>query len=70
MNMFFGATYAARSGPLRYGANNIYPDYRQFLKAGSIPNPSGLFVTLDEHPDSINDGFLQTNPHPTSPAVE
>src|SRR5207237_7580903 len=34
-----------------------------FVKASSIPTPAGLFVTLDEHPDSINDGFLQTDPH-------
>src|SRR5204862_2285927 len=43
--------------------NNNYPTYRQFLKAASIPNPAQLFVTCDEHPDSINDGFLQANPH-------
>jgi len=30
---------------------------------GSIPTPAGFFVTLDEHPDSINDGFFQANPH-------
>lgn len=34
-------------------------NYRKFLKAGSIPHPSYLFVTLDEHPDSINDGYFQ-----------
>ena len=51
-------------GPFDNGANTIYPTYRQFLKAGNIPNPSGLFVTLDEHPDSINDGFL-TNRSPS-----
>ncbi len=55
------------ANPINNGANNNYQDYRQFLKSGAIPNPSGLFVMLDEHPDSINDGFLQTNPHPTSP---
>ena len=59
MNMFFGANTPGSSR----GNNFKYTDYRQFLKAGSIPNPSGLFVTLDEHPDSINDGFLQTDPH-------
>jgi prepilin-type processing-associated H-X9-DG protein len=31
--------------------------YRQFLKSSSIPKPSTIFVTLDEHPNSINDGF-------------
>jgi prepilin-type N-terminal cleavage/methylation domain-containing protein/prepilin-type processing-associated H-X9-DG protein len=59
MNMFFGAT--TPTWPNTY--NPVFPDYTQFLKAGSILNPAGLFVTLDEHPDSINDGFLQTDPH-------
>jgi prepilin-type N-terminal cleavage/methylation domain-containing protein/prepilin-type processing-associated H-X9-DG protein len=34
-------------------------NYHKFLKAGSISHPSYLFVTLDEHPDSINDGYFQ-----------
>ena len=59
MNMFFGAT----SPGYNNSANFKYSTYRQFLKASSIPNPVGLFVMLDEHPDSINDGFLQTDPH-------
>src|SRR5258706_3254051 len=57
MNMFFGANKPGATD------NSAFPAYRQFLKAGSIGNPAGLFVTLDEHPDSINDGFLQTDPH-------
>jgi prepilin-type N-terminal cleavage/methylation domain-containing protein/prepilin-type processing-associated H-X9-DG protein len=59
MNMFFGAT----SPGYNNSYNFLFTTYRQFLKAGSIPNPSGLYVTMDEHPDSINDGFLQTNPN-------
>lgn len=66
MNMFFGANIPPEVG-LSGSANGTFSDYSQFLKSASIPNPSGLFVTLDEHPDSINDGFLQTDPHPTSP---
>jgi prepilin-type N-terminal cleavage/methylation domain-containing protein len=31
--------------------------YRQFLKLSLIPKPSEIFVTLDEHPNSINDGY-------------
>ena len=68
MNMFFGEYVPPEASPKDNGANNIFPDYRQFLKAGSIPNPAGLFVILDEHPDSINDGYFQTDPHPTSTA--
>jgi len=60
MNGFFGVYSPDAPNP---AGNNNYPTYRQFLRAGSIPNPSGLFVTCDEHPDSINDGFLQANPH-------
>lgn len=60
MNGFFGVYDPGVPNP---AGNNNYPTYRQFLKQGAIPNPSGLFVTLDEHPDSINDGFLQANPH-------
>lgn len=67
MNMFFGPYIPPEIGPST-SANHIFPDYTQFLKSASIPNPSGLFVTLDEHPDSINDGFFQTDPHPASSA--
>jgi prepilin-type N-terminal cleavage/methylation domain-containing protein/prepilin-type processing-associated H-X9-DG protein len=59
MNMFFGVNNPGAPGAV----NGTFPGYRQFLKSVSIPNPAQLFVTLDEHPDSINDGFLQTDPH-------
>lgn len=36
--------------------------YRQFLKESDIPNPSTIFVFLDEHPDSINDGYFLITP--------
>jgi prepilin-type N-terminal cleavage/methylation domain-containing protein/prepilin-type processing-associated H-X9-DG protein len=60
MNMFFGVNNPGAPGAT---VNGNFPGYRQFLKGASIPNPAQLFVTLDEHPDSINDGFLQTDPH-------
>ncbi|SPE51745.1 conserved exported hypothetical protein [Verrucomicrobia bacterium] len=59
MNMFFGANTPTSTDSF----NATFPTFMQFLKAGNILNPAGLFVTLDEHPDSINDGFLQTDPH-------
>ena len=59
MNMFFGATLPGYSNPYNFQ----YTTFRQFLKSGSIPNPGGLYVMMDEHPDSINDGFLDTNPN-------
>jgi prepilin-type N-terminal cleavage/methylation domain-containing protein/prepilin-type processing-associated H-X9-DG protein len=47
---------------LQGGANVNNPNYLQFLKESDIQNPSTIFVFLDEHPDSINDGyFLNTN---------
>ena len=34
------------------------PDYTQFFKITQIPRPVEIFVFLDEHPDSINDGYF------------
>jgi prepilin-type N-terminal cleavage/methylation domain-containing protein/prepilin-type processing-associated H-X9-DG protein len=38
--------------------NQFNPTYRQFYKSAEVPNPSTIFVFLDEHPDTINDGFF------------
>jgi prepilin-type N-terminal cleavage/methylation domain-containing protein/prepilin-type processing-associated H-X9-DG protein len=61
MNCFFGA-----SKPNWYagGGNEFYSGYRQFLKTSQMPAPSNLFVTLDEHPDSINDGYFDNDADP------
>ena len=59
MNMFFGANTPTDTSPV----NQTFSTYRQFLKASMIPSPTDLFVTCDEHADSINDGFLQEDPH-------
>lgn len=32
-------------------------DFRQFLRSGDFTRPSAVFLFLDEHPDTINDGF-------------
>ncbi len=32
--------------------------YRQFIRTSDVPNPTGTWVTVDEHPDSINDAFF------------
>lgn len=46
-----------------YNINN--PDYTQFFKLPEIRQPSEIFVFLDEHPDSINDGyFLERDYYP------
>ena len=39
-------------------ANRFNPLYAQFYKKAEIPIPAGIFVFLDEHADTINDGFF------------
>ena len=38
--------------------NQYNPAYKQFFKSADILNPSQIFVFLDEHADTINDGFF------------
>ena len=40
------------------GSNVNNPSYRQFLKLGDFPSATAIFVFIDEHPDSINDGYF------------
>lgn len=35
--------------------NNAWP---QYIKIAAIPQPANIYVFLDEHPDSINDGYF------------
>jgi prepilin-type N-terminal cleavage/methylation domain-containing protein/prepilin-type processing-associated H-X9-DG protein len=45
------------------GFNVNNPGYTQFFKTTQIPQPAEIFVFLDEHPDSIDDGyFLDKSP--------
>ena len=44
--------------------NNFFPLYRQFLKLSSVVSPAERFTFLDEHPDSINDGYFLNNADP------
>jgi prepilin-type N-terminal cleavage/methylation domain-containing protein/prepilin-type processing-associated H-X9-DG protein len=41
--------------------NRFNPTYLQMKKGGEIRNPVNIFVFLDEHPDTINDGFFVNN---------
>jgi len=54
MNAMVGDPGALLNG----GANINNPLYRQFLKQNDIPRPANIFVFLDEHPDSIDDGYF------------
>ncbi|MEJ0090235.1 MAG: type II secretion system protein [Limisphaerales bacterium] len=40
------------------GVNSNNPGYKQFFKITQIPLPSEIFSFLDEHPDSIGDGYF------------
>ena len=46
--------------------NFLSPGYKQFLKMTDFRQPANIFVTLDEHPDSINDGMFWNHPDTTS----
>jgi prepilin-type N-terminal cleavage/methylation domain-containing protein/prepilin-type processing-associated H-X9-DG protein len=40
------------------GFNLNNPKYVQFFRITDIPRPSEIFVFVEEHPDSINDGYF------------
>jgi prepilin-type processing-associated H-X9-DG protein len=40
------------------GANVNNPSYKQFFKSSDVPQPSKIFVFIEEHPDSVNDGYF------------
>lgn len=54
MNAMLGDAGTISSG----GFNTNNPGYRQFFKTTQIPQPAEIFVFLDEHPDSIDDGYF------------
>jgi prepilin-type N-terminal cleavage/methylation domain-containing protein/prepilin-type processing-associated H-X9-DG protein len=41
--------------------NRFNPTYLQQKKSGDVRNPVNIFIFLDEHPDTINDGFFVNN---------
>jgi prepilin-type N-terminal cleavage/methylation domain-containing protein/prepilin-type processing-associated H-X9-DG protein len=38
--------------------NRFNPQFVQFFRQSDIPNPANTYVFLDEHADTINDGFF------------
>jgi prepilin-type processing-associated H-X9-DG protein len=38
--------------------NQYNPDYRQFFASADLAAPTQIFLFIDEHPDTINDGFF------------
>jgi prepilin-type N-terminal cleavage/methylation domain-containing protein/prepilin-type processing-associated H-X9-DG protein len=49
------------------GINQNNPNYVQFFTMAAIPEPSQIFVFLDEHPDSIDDGYFLDGIRPADP---
>jgi prepilin-type processing-associated H-X9-DG protein len=43
--------------------NRFNPDYLQFFKGSDLTQPSMTFVFMDEHPDTLNDGFFMNRLH-------
>jgi prepilin-type N-terminal cleavage/methylation domain-containing protein/prepilin-type processing-associated H-X9-DG protein len=47
------------AGEFMTGSQNTNnPGYRQFVRLGDVPEPSRIFALIEEHPDSINDGYF------------
>src|ERR1051326_152671 len=44
------------------GVNTNNPSYHQFFRTFQVPDPAGIFVFTEEHPDSIDDGYFLNNP--------
>ncbi len=68
MNSFFGAYDENPRGVWASGRSPFRSDYRQWLKLSTVPTPAKYFVTIDEHPDSINDGLFFNNVALAKPA--
>jgi prepilin-type N-terminal cleavage/methylation domain-containing protein len=61
MSAYFGLfsnnTGGDRGDPTYIGESHFDTASKQWLKVGAITKPSWFFLFLDEHPDSINDGY-------------
>ncbi len=64
MNAFFGRFDAYNpNDPTIHGENALVRGYRQFMKITDVPEPAKTWVTIDEHADSINDGYFINSPN-------
>ena len=54
MNAMLGNAGEFMKGPV----NTNNPGYQQFLHLADVPEPSRIFSLIEEHPDSINDGYF------------
>ncbi len=62
---YFSACPTCVEGPVGSGTDSTYQGlswssygWPQYITLTAIPKPSQIFVFLDEHPDSINDGYF------------
>ncbi len=58
MNALIGVSSTSPSDPSTRGLSWWDPNYVQYLKLAHFRQPAKTYVTLDEHPDGINDGFF------------
>lgn len=61
MNSVFGRFSLGNDSTAR-GQNWGFPQYKQYLKQTQVPRPAKTWLMIDEHPDSINDGYFINNP--------
>ena len=61
MNSIFGR-FSIGNDPTARGVNWGFQQYKQYLKQAQVPRPAKTWLMLDEHPDSINDGYFINNP--------
>ncbi len=51
------------AGVFTLGGTNVnVPGYWQYFRVSQVSDPASLFVFIEEHPDSINDGYFLNNP--------
>jgi prepilin-type N-terminal cleavage/methylation domain-containing protein/prepilin-type processing-associated H-X9-DG protein len=63
MNALFGRSNNDPNDNTARGASWAFGGaYRQFIKLTDVVEPAKTWLTLDEHPDSINDAFFITDP--------
>ncbi len=63
MNAAFGIFSIGEGGDsTAQGINWVNSSYKQYLYTTDVSQPSKTFVFIDEHPDSINDGYFANNP--------
>jgi prepilin-type processing-associated H-X9-DG protein len=61
MNSIFGR-FSIGADPTAQGRNWGFQEYVQYLKTSQVPRPAKTWLMMDEHPDSINDGYFINNP--------